>query len=490
MRNSTRNIAPWLCIAALLAAAPACSSEPTDENDAGGGGADTGGGESDVVEEDASETDAGITEDATVEDTAEADAGPVDAGPEDAGTEDAGPQDTGTVDAGPEDAGSVDEDTGGEADTGPEDTGPPPQLNLPECIQKGGDQAFQPTSCEQCELCESGGIWQICVSGKNFDNECQAVCEFQVFKPDTLQDIDPNATPGECPPVAACAACQGVDFDKPDGPFCATLDSGAQQEVDFSCLKDCLPLKDSTQSSFFKGNCKAACTKPVAQGGAGCSLKKYQPVCAQDDGQTYASECAMQACDQQGCYAVGFTQQTGGCSAGNMVKECDGECFDAQAYPGCTGDCAPVCADLGGLMMTFRSKCVALADGAKVSDCSYAGAQSEKCSAQLYEEMNKACCKDVDYLLDNPVCAADGSGPDANWVTFRSKGEYDCFNEAEPGKWLFQYSNPCVCKCNNVAKPVCGVDKITYVNACSAECYNSDNPQFTYTNGACDPNNP
>ena len=37
------------------------------------------------------------------------------------------------------------------------------------------------------------------------------------------------------------------------------------------------------------------------------------------------------------------------------------------------------------------------------------------------------------------------------------------------------------CGCENTYQPVCGADKVTYINACVAECQE----QLKYTEGAC-----
>ncbi len=88
------------------------------------------------------------------------------------------------------------------------------------------------------------------------------------------------------------------------------------------------------------------------------------------------------------------------------------------------------------------------------------------------------------------MCAALGQGLTAEWYTFRSKAEFECWDKkakADPkaAQWDFKYLGACVGKCNKTASTVCGADKVPYLNACHAKWKNQDIAGFTWTNGPC-----
>lgn len=390
-----------------------------------------------------------------------------------------------------------------EVDAGPEDAGPPPKkLPLPDCA-KG--------ACFNCDKCADTPM---CLDGKTFKNDCQAICDLKAF------DWPTGYTPtqGACPDCKECIGhkiqcntqkgeceeCNAKDGCKSNGdscknetdckwtPVCATLKSGAAVTVDIPCKAGCLDLKTDAGINPKFGACKSKCSFPVSQGGGGCPNNVWSPVCSKKDGKTYTSECAMQNCGKQGCYAVGQSGATTQCEETKMEVECQGECWDADnlAWKGCTGDCAPVCGIAkDGKGISFRNKCVASAEGAKVSSCEGVTAtKADKCSAELYVDNAAPCCKDVQYEIVNPVCAALGDGNDAPWFTFRNKAEFDCWEtKAKTDKtkpqWEFKYLGSCICKCPKTDKPVCGADGLTYQNACQAKCYNGD--AFTWKDGNC-----
>ena len=358
----------------------------------------------------------------------------------------------------------------------------------------------------------------MCLDGKTYKNDCEAILALKAY--DWPQGYAP--TQGKC---ADCKDCIGVSLkcntqkkecEECDGkgcigngetcaknedcewtPVCATLKSGAKVTVEVPCEAKCLDLADNVGINPKNGACKSKCSAPPPDGG-GCPMSVWQPVCSKKDGKTYASECAMQNCDLQGCYPAGADAKTAECESAKMEIECPGECWDSTnatwSKAGCTSECKPVCGIAKNQKgISFRNKCVAAAEGANVSSCDgVSSTKNDKCSAQLYVDNGAPCCKDVQYELVKPACASFGSGADAEWYTFRSKAEFTCWDDkakaqkkddATATQWEFKYQGACICKCPKTDKPVCGADGWTYQNACQAKCYNGD--LFTWKTGAC-----
>lgn len=343
----------------------------------------------------------------------------------------------------------------------------PKTLPLPGCAK--GNCSNCTTKCPNAPVCGP--------DGKTHYNDCQAICELQLF-----DGLDPKLwVPTACP---ACSGCTINDTPEPGfgtdptAGWCATLGNGAQVTVSMACEAKCL---DNVTKPPTLGACKSACSAPPPTG-AGCNFTKYMPVCG-GDGKTYFSDCHMQACNLQGCYPVGEKVKSAACAPGAMTLECEGECFDPAKTPDCDKACDPVCAITPASKgQSYRNACIAAAAGAKVASCDgISTTKADICSASLYK--SKGCCPGVDYSVLKQVCASltTGSGEDT-WVTFRSQSEFLCLSAGTPG-WNKQYNGPCICNCNNDDKPVCGDDGLTYANACQATCYNGK--QFNYKNGPC-----
>lgn len=393
--------------------------------------------------------------------------------------------------------------TGTDGDTAAEtDTSIAPdvaKLKLPDCAKD---------NCANCAT--KCAVQEICVDGKTYKNDCEAICALQSFDWPATYDISPK----KCPDCAACAnvelkcdatakkcvygktgdlktlakACTKNADCVGAAAVCATIKSGAQITVELPCDVECLELKPSAADPTkpvppTNGACKSQCSSPA---GGGCPMNLYQPVCAKQDGKTYANECALQNCDTQGCYAVGSSAKTDACVADAMSVECVGECFADAAAPNCSAECNPTCGILPtGKGQSFRNACLAAAKSATVGNCDgITATEADKCSAgESYK--GTGCCAGVDYTSVNPICAMrqeDGGKP-AVWLTFRNQSEYDCLTKGD-NMWVQQYVGPCVCNCNQNGPEVCGADGLTYTNKCQAECYNPGG-QFSTTPGAC-----
>lgn len=421
--------------------------------------------------------------------------------------EDGAPADTGGGDTAAGDTAGSDAETG-DTTADPDTTtavDAGPKLPLPDCA-KGT------VNCDNCPETP------MCLDGKTYKNDCEAILALKAYA--WPQGYSP--TQGKCPDCKDCIGvalkcntqkkeCEECDSkgctsngetcakneDCKWTPVCATLKSGAKLTVEVPCEAQCLDLAENVGINPKNGACKSKCSAPPPDGG-GCAMNVWQPVCSKKDGKTYASECAMQNCDLLGCHGAGEDKASAECAAGKMELECPGECWDSTnsvwSKAGCTSDCKPVCGIAKNQKgVTYRNKCIAAAEGANATSCDgVSTTKNDKCSAQLYVDNAAPCCKDVQYELVKPACASFGSGPDAEWYTFRSKAEFTCWDDKAKAKkkddatatqWEFKYQGACICKCPKTDKPVCGADGWTYQNACQAKCYNGD--QFTWKTGAC-----
>ena len=286
---------------------------------------------------------------------------------------------------------------------------------------------------------------------------------------------------GECF-ESDCVKCTKQDKK---APHCAALKDGSQVTIAMACEAQCLLLDTDVTPNPAQGACLTPCTKPIGKGGAGCPADEFNPVCSAEDGQSYASDCAMQHCNVDGCFAIGTPGQTSACVPLKMSVACPGLCYDKALWPACPDTCAPVCRfNAAGQGVSFRNDCIAKAEGAKQGSCEGISASKyDKCSMELYEALGKGCCPGVDYSDIKQVCASIGDGKDEVFYTFRNLKEYACLIKGSAKAWKFQFQGPCLCNCTKIAKPVCGADGKTYQNLCQAECYAG--PGFKTTPGSC-----
>ncbi len=493
-----------LALAALVvsAAATGCGSDAKPA-------ADTVDTEENTDEQDTVVGDASSNKDSTT---------PVDGKPgEIAVGPDGAPLDTDDTDAATVDEQSVDGDVGPgvdastTTDTAGTDTTADvagPKIILPDCASG---------SCAKCSFCGSAPL---CVGGVTYNNDCEAICKLDLKE--GLAPILDQVKKGACPDCAACGTeeikcntqtkhCKlcvnGACTDKTTANCtkdtdcatafvqCATLEDGSKVEIDSPCQATCLKLKQGITNPT-PGACKTKCSGSPAF----CPTSKPSsavpevPVCAKEDGKTYATACALKYCSLDGCYAEGETAATSACGAG-LTKECDGACFaDASKVSAtaanCPKDCNAVCGVLPtGRGKSFRNECLATNAGAKVKDCSgITATPDDKCAADtLYT--GRGCCGDVNYSVSGikQICAkkVDAKGGPDLWVTFRNSNEFKCLTGTD-ASWEIQYSGPCLCQCSDVYKPVCGENGQTYANQCVAECYNKAlMPNFTTKPGEC-----
>ncbi len=443
-----------LVLLGLLATVACGVDPPADE--------DTTAAEDTAEEDSTAGLDSGTGTDATAEDVAKDGGGGTDAVDATADTqaEISGSSDGAIDDAGAEVADDASDGTvGTDASAG---AGPPPKkLPLPDCAK----------NCAECAKCDDATM---CVAGKTYNNDCEAICALQAFEWPT--GYEPSQ--GKCPDCAKCKP------DEPKEQWCGTLKNGAKVTFNAKCETECADLATDGGVNPTKGPCKSACSKAPPDGG-GCSNTDWQPVCAKQDGNTYQTKCAMDFCNLQGCFPVGKTAASEQCAAGKMSVECPGECYDSQKWGACQNECKPVCAMAKtGKGQSFRNGCIANAEQAKVLSCEGVSATSkDKCSAELYVDNSKGCCPNVDYAVVKQICASKGDGASAVWMTFRNQSEFDCLVGADKALWTFQYQGPCICNCPQTEKLVCGDDGLTYQNACQAKCYNGD--KFSWKDGPC-----
>ncbi len=450
-------VPPHLALLGLLATVACGVDPPADE--------DTAAVEDATDEDSGAGIDGGGTTDASPVDDAK-DGVATDGSDVADATADVAADTSGGSDAEPSEveADSTDSDAGETTTATDADAGPPAKkLPLPDCAK----------NCSECAKCADTTM---CVSGKTYNNDCEAICALQAFEWPT--GYEPSQ--GKCPDCAKC---------KPDEPveqWCGTLKNGAKVTFNAKCETECADLATDVGTNPTKGPCKSACSKAPPSGG-GCSNVDWQPVCAKQDGNTYQTKCAMDFCDLQGCFPIGKTAASAQCVPGKMTVECPGECYDSAKAGSCPNECKPVCAMAkSGKGQSYRNGCIANAEQAKVLSCEGISATSnDKCSAELYTAYGKGCCPDVDYASVKQVCASKGEGADALWMTFRNQSEFDCLVGAEKALWTFQFQGPCLCNCPQTEKFVCGDDGNTYQNACQAKCYNGD--KFSWKEGPCSP---
>ena len=475
------------------AAKPDTAQEDTEEAD----GTDDASGPGDSAVADGSPSDsAAVDADATAGTDGDA---PV-------GTDGTSPGDTASGSDAAADASDQDSVTPGSDAVSPDaaDAVVKPKLPLPDCAQGNCLNCLNPAKCP---------VQQICVDGTTFANDCDAICKLQAF--DGLDKVAKTLLPKACPDCEACGTtftkcntqtklCAKCENGKcTDGSkscsaaadcltafeACATLKSGAKVTINLPCMASCIDV--DPKINVTNGACKSTCSQPAPAGG-NCPMDAYQPVCAKEDGKSYATACAMNHCDLAGCDGLGETAKTSACTANTLTKECDGECFaDAikvsDTAKNCPKECTPVCGITKiGKGQSFRNQCLAENAGAKVGDCTgISTTNQDLCSASFFKA--KPCCPDVKYGPADikQVCASrQADKPEAKdtWVTFRNAAEFKCLTAGD-GKWTQQYLGPCICDCTDVAQPVCGADGLTYTNGCQAECYNGKG--FDFKNGPC-----
>ncbi len=348
------------------------------------------------------------------------------------------------------------------------------------CVHTPLPAAITPTAPPDCANgvfngCGTCPADPVCADGITWTSACAAISLAQAV----------TWTSGACPSCKACTAA----LASLQPAWAVQSANGLKLDLADPCQAWCVPdLKlDASGGAFLgKGAWKTECSGLPVNGV--CPLVD-EPVCAEEDGQTYRSVCALQHCDLDECAYPGASNK-GGCTPGAMHVACAGECYNAAKAPGCGSACAPTCGAKilqlpDGVTQTvyrsFRNTCTANAAGWSAMDCSYLNGLGGSCAASLY--VNHGCCEGVDYGAIAPVCASSPvAGKPDKFVTFRNQQELLCFAGSDPS-WTFQYDGPCVCSCTNNSQFVCGGDGLTYLNACQAECFGG--PDMPNIPGRC-----
>jgi|GEM_PF-3066983 len=309
------------------------------------------------------------------------------------------------------------------------------------------------TCVDECE-CAGQPIEPICGLGDQagaafqiYDNLCElmcakatvAVCETLPVQP--ICDVDGYlADPsGDHSYDNTCfAACSGIDLENIQAGECSCAMTCTDEELGDNpvCGTDC---------ADYQNPCAARCADVSVQYPHacphGCGLCSpcdeevfLDPVCG-SDGETYQSMCDLEVCNP----GVGF-QYAGICVPG----ECP-----------CSLTPAPVC-------------------GTRPGEDTW-GTLPNVCTANCLDATTwfDFACSACDPRPEAPVCAHDPYA--AAWISERNQCVVDSF-----GYFSSSYPGACICCgapgsvdgcCDlNDFVPVCGIDGVTYANACALSC--------------------
>jgi len=302
--------------------------------------------------------------------------------------------------------------------------------------------------CEDQCLCTMSYDPVCGVDQNTYNNSCSARC---------LSNVE-VACDGECP----CEIEESFHPDCEDQSVCTTLydpvcgvdgetypnscSARCLSSIEVACDGEC-PCEKGEES--FLCDCEDQC---------GCTLL-YDPVCGVD-GETYSNACSARcwsnvevACDGEcPCEASEEDKE-------NFLCDCEDQCSCITLYE-------PVCGvDETTYSNTCSAKCLSNVEVACDGEC----------PCETDEEIFLCDCEDQCscITLYVPVCGVDGetysntcSARCQSNVEVACDGECPCETDEE----IFLCPCEDQCTCIEVYDPVCGVDKTTYSNTCTANC--------------------